>query len=177
MQVWAHWNLSCDMHLNNLGLISYTFSSSVFSGCALRGGCGSWLLDGGCFVPILSSLRAHCWDNYNVVTWGLQYPLFTDMAGNFFCIGIWELCTAQCCCDCITVLKKKKTVETKRVYYWKQVYVHDTKWNSTEILKFEAEKGLLQGHAKRQVTYAPQTLDFPEFQQSNFKGQVREGAL
>ena len=73
--------------------------------------------------------------------------------------------------------KKKKSVETKRVYYWKQVYVRDTWWNSTEILKFEAEKGLLQSHAKRQVTYAPQTLNFPEFNQSNFKGQVREGAL
>ena len=38
--------------------------------------------------------------------------------------------------------------------------------DNTEILVFEAEKGLLQGHAKRQVAH---TL------KSAFRGKVREG--
>ena len=46
----------------------------------------------------------------------------------------------------------------------------------TETSGFRAEKGLSQGHARRQVARVPQTPKLPEgFQQSVFKGQVREG--
>ena len=36
-----------------------------------------------CF-PILSPLRVHCWGSCNVMAFWLQYPLFTDVAGNIF---------------------------------------------------------------------------------------------
>ena len=46
----------------------------------------------------------------------------------------------------------------------------------TETLEFGAEKGLLQGHARRRLAHAPQNPELSEgFQQSIFKGQVREG--
>ena len=45
----------------------------------------------------------------------------------------------------------------------------------TEMSEFGAEKGLLQGHARRQVAHALKTGNSGGFQQSIFKSQVREG--
>ena len=46
----------------------------------------------------------------------------------------------------------------------------------TETSEFGAEKGLLQGQAKSRVGCTPQIPELPEgFQQSIFKGKVREG--
>ena len=47
----------------------------------------------------------------------------------------------------------------------------------TEILEFGAEKGLLQGHARRRVAPALKSPELPKgFQQSTFQSQVEEGA-
>ena len=47
----------------------------------------------------------------------------------------------------------------------------------TEILESGAEKGLLQGHAKRWVAPALKSPELPKgFQQSTFQSQVKEGA-
>ena len=47
----------------------------------------------------------------------------------------------------------------------------------TKTSEFGAEKGLLQGHARRCVAHALKSPEFPEgFQQSIVKGKVREGA-
>ena len=48
----------------------------------------------------------------------------------------------------------------------------------TKMSEFGAEKGLLQGHARKQVTQAPKAPEVPKgFWQSIFKGQVREGGV
>ena len=52
--------------------------------------------------------------------------------------------------------------------------------NNTKTAEYGAEKGLLQGHARRRggggVAHAPKNPKLPKgFQQSIFKGQVREG--
>ena len=45
----------------------------------------------------------------------------------------------------------------------------------TEILEFGAEKGLLQGHVKRQMSHALKSPELPEgFWQRIFKSQVKE---
>ena len=50
--------------------------------------------------------------------------------------------------------------------------------NTTRILQFGAEKGLLQGHARRWVACALKTENYPKsFQQSPFIGKVREGMV
>jgi len=48
--------------------------------------------------------------------------------------------------------------------------------NNTYTSVFRAGNGLLQGHARRQVTCASKTSIREEFQQSIFKGKVKEGA-
>ena len=82
-RVWAYWNCSFDKHLGYLGPVScfspswiplgYTVGVTV----VVEG-----LAVGSPFVSILSSLRAHHLGA--VVAWWLQYPLFTDTAGNIF---------------------------------------------------------------------------------------------
>ena len=48
----------------------------------------------------------------------------------------------------------------------------------TKTSEFGAEKGLLQGHARRRVAHALKSPELPEgFWQSIFKSQVREGVL
>lgn len=45
-----------------------------------------------------------------------------------------------------------------------------------ETLEFGVEKGVLQDHARWQVAHAPKVpVHFEGFQQSTFKGKVREG--
>ena len=46
----------------------------------------------------------------------------------------------------------------------------------TETLQSEADKGLWQGHARKQMVRVPPDSKLPEgFQQSIFKDKVREG--
>lgn len=46
----------------------------------------------------------------------------------------------------------------------------------TETLESEADKGLWQGHARKQMVRVPPDSKLPEgFQQSIFKDKVREG--
>lgn len=48
--------------------------------------------------------------------------------------------------------------------------------NNTKRLEFGAEKGQLQGHARRQVTHVLKTPKLPEsLQQSPLLGKVKEG--
>ena len=79
-RVWAHWYHSFHMHLSYVRPVSCPFSSWVSSGITIGSGCCSWLLDSGHPVSILSSLRAHHQSSWNVMAWGLQYPLFTNVA-------------------------------------------------------------------------------------------------
>ena len=72
------------------------------------GGCRGWLLDGGHPVSILSSFRAHHQGGCNVMTWWLQHPLFTDMAGDIFsllltkntCSKVWKGPEHRSFCPC-----------------------------------------------------------------------------
>ena len=54
---------------------------------------------------------------------------------------------------------------------------HTVRPSNTEMLEFGTENScLLQGHARRTDGSCPQTPELPKgFQQSIFKGQVREG--
>ena len=65
-RVWAHWNHSSDSHLSFPGPVFCVFTSWVPSECIV----GAWVVA------------------VNLVSWWLQHPLFTDMAGIPFC----------CCC-------------------------------------------------------------------------------
>ena len=58
-----------------------------------------------------------------------------------------------------------------------QVPVPKAQWGQTNCtLEFGAEKGLLQGQARRWVAHAPENPKVSEgFQQSTSKGKVREG--
>ena len=68
--------------------------------------------------------------------------------------GVWPPDVTECKFVCLT------HVETKQ----------------TEMSEFGAEKGLLQGHARGGGWLVPRKPQIPEgFQQSTFKGKVREG--
>ena len=61
--------------------------------------------------------------------------------------------------------------------YRTQVCVPDAQWGQ-KIPKrqFGAEKGILQGHARRWVAQGPPNPELPvSFQQNTFIGNVREG--
>ena len=53
-------------------------------GASLEWGFSGWWLDGRHPGSSLNSLRAHIRGGCNVMAWWLQYPLFTDLAGNIF---------------------------------------------------------------------------------------------
>ena len=116
-KITAHWNHPFHMNLSYLGPVSCAFSSQVSSGCTVRGGCSSWLLDAGHPVSILNSLRAHSWCGCNVMALWLQHPLFTDMAGNIFFSLIQLRCS--CCYTCI-LLMTQRVKETKEGMWWGQ---------------------------------------------------------
>ena len=51
----------------------------------------------------------------------------------------------------------------------------EAKHHQNVMLEFGAEKGLLQGHAKRQVADAPQSPNCLKDYSKSFKDQVKEG--
>ena len=110
VRVWAHWNHSFDMHLNDLGLVNCFSPSWTPSGCTVGGGYCGWRLDS-CKILMFTYMA------------GDVHSLFSITISSW--MSNWQLCVSEAIIP-ISPVNPTFPLNCSRHLFWLQNPVHFT---------------------------------------------------